>query len=132
MRNLTERLECAVVCLAGHGTIKDRLIDAYGKCLADFTEEDFPLELRADFAELLRALHHERALPGESVVRASVRKLSPEEARRYTTLIVRAYGKLAGTRNEAASTTLRMSAPLARLLAADAVPLARAAAVNPS
>ena len=132
MRNLTERLECAVVCLAGHGTIKDRLIDAYDKCLADFTVDDLPPELRSDFAELVRALHRERALPGESVVRASVRKLSPEDARRYTTLIVRAYGTLAGTRNEVASATLRMSAPLARLLAAEPAPLARTAAVSPS
>lgn len=132
MRKLTERLESAVVYLAGHGTIKDRLIDAYDKCLADLTEDDFPGELRADFAELVRALHRERALPGESIVRASVRKLSPEDARRYTTLIVRTYGTLAGTRNETAS-TLRLSAPLARLLAADAsVPMARASAVSRS
>jgi hypothetical protein len=132
MRNLTDRLESAAVCLAGTGTIKDRLIEAYGKCLADLTEEDFPSELRGEIAELMRALHRERALPGESAVRASVRKLSPEDARRYTTLIVRAYGTIAGTRNEAASTQ-RMAAPLARLLAADATTApARAAAVSPS
>jgi hypothetical protein len=64
MRNLTERLESAVVYLAGHGTIKDRLIDAYDKCLADLTEDDFPGELRADFAELVRA-SVAQALPGE-------------------------------------------------------------------
>ena len=132
MRNLTDRLESAAVCLAGPGTIKDRLLEAYGKCLADLTEEDFPKELRADFAELARALHRERALPGESVVRASIRKLSPEEARRYTTLIVRAYGTLAGNHHEAA-VSVRMSAPLARLLAADAgAPVTRAVAANPS
>ncbi len=132
MRNLSERLESAVVCLAGPGTIKDRLIEAYGTCLADLSEEDFPAELRADFVELSRALHRERALPGESIVRASVRKLSPEDARRCTTLIVRTYGTLAGTRNEPAS-VVRMAAPIARLLAADAAtPLARAAAINPS
>jgi hypothetical protein len=132
MRNLTDRLESAAVCLAGPGTIKDRLLEAYGKCLADLTEEDFPKELRADFAELARALHRERALPGESVVRASVRKLSPEEARRYTTLIVRAYGTLAGNYHEAA-VSVRMSAPLARLLAADAgAPVTRAVAANRS
>jgi hypothetical protein len=132
MRNLTDRLESAAVCLAGPGTIKDRLIEAYGKCLADLTEEDFPKELRSDFAELVRALHRERALPGESIVRASVRKLSPEEARHYTTLIVRAYGTLAGNASAPAAAT-RMSAPLARLLAADAAaPVVRAAAVNPS
>lgn len=132
MPNLTECLECAVVCLAGPGTIKERLVDAYEHCLADLTEDDFPADLRGNFAELARAMHRERVLPGESMVRASVRKLSPEDARRYTTLIVRTYGTLAGTRNEAAN-ALRMSAPLARLLAADAaVPLARATAVSPS
>jgi hypothetical protein len=130
MRNLTDRLESAAVCLAGPGTIKDRLIEAYGKCLADLTEDDLPSELRADFAELVRALHRERALPGESVVRASVRKLSPED--RYTTLIVRAYGTLAGSRAEVAS-PVRMSAPLVRLLAGDAAaPAARATALSPS
>ena len=132
MRNLTDRLESAAVCLAGPGTIKDRFLEAYGRCLADLTEEDFPKELRADFAELARALHRERALPGESVVRASIRKLSPEEARRYTTLIVRAYGTLAGNYHETAVSG-RMSAPLARLLAADAgAPVTRAVAANPS
>jgi hypothetical protein len=132
MRNLIDRLESAAVCLAGPGTIKDRLIEAYGKCLADLTEDDLPSELRADFAELVRALHRERALPGESVVRASVRKLSPEDARRYTTLIVRAYGTLAGSRAEVAS-PVRMSAPLVRLLAGDAAaPAARATALSPS
>jgi hypothetical protein len=132
MRNLTDRLESACVCLVGPGTIKDRLIEAYGKCLADLTEDDFPKELRSDFAELARALHRERALPGESTVRASVRKLSPEEARHYTTLIVRAYGALAGNSDAPAAST-RMVAPLARLLAADAAaPSARAAAVSPS
>ncbi|MCC7461453.1 MAG: hypothetical protein IT480_03220 [Gammaproteobacteria bacterium] len=131
MRNLTDRLESAVVYLAGSGTIKERLVEAYDKCLADLTAEDFPGELRADFSELMRALHRERALPGESLVRASVRKLSLEDARRYTTLIVRTYGTLAGTRNEAAS-ALRLSSPLVRLLAADATPLARSSAVNPS
>jgi hypothetical protein len=132
MRNLADRLESAAVCLAGPGTIKDRLIEAYGKCLADLSEDDFPKELRADFAELVRALHRERALPGESIVRASVRKLSPEEARHYTTLIVRAYGTLAGN-NSAPATSMRVTAPLARLLAADAAtPAARAVAVSPS
>jgi len=132
MRNLTERLECAVVCLAGPGTIKERLVDAYEHCLADLAEDDFPADMRASFAELVRAMHRERALPGESRVRASVRKLSPDEARRYTTLIVRTYGELAGTRNEPAA-AMRIAAPIARLLAADAaVPLARATAVSPS
>jgi hypothetical protein len=132
MRNLADRLESAAVCLAGPGTIKDRLIEAYGKCLADLSEDDFPKELRADFAELVRALHRERALPGESIVRASVRKLSPEEARHYTTLIVRAYGTLAGN-GSAPATSMRVTAPLARLLAADAAtPAARAVAVSPS
>jgi hypothetical protein len=132
MRNLADRLESAAVCLAGPGTIKDRLIEAYGKCLADLSEDDFPKELRADFAELVRALHRERALPGESIVRASVRKLSPEEARLYTTLIVRAYGTLAGNGSAPAVST-RMTAPLARLLAADAAtPAARAVAISPA
>lgn len=132
MRNLADRLESAAVCLAGPGAIKDRLIEAYGKCLADLTEDDFPKELRSDFAELVRALHRERALPGESTVRASVRKLSPEEARHFTTLIVRTYGALAG-HGGAPATTTRVSAPIARLLAADAaVPVARAAGVSPS
>jgi hypothetical protein len=89
----------------------------------------FP-ELRADFAELVRALHQPRC--PASIVRASVRKLSPEEARHYTTLIVRAYGTLAGNGSATAAST-RMTAPLARLLAADAAtPAARAVAISPS
>jgi len=131
-RNLVDRLESAALCLAGPGAIKDRLIEAYGKCLADLSEDDFPRELRPDFAELVRALHRERALPGESIVRASVRKLSPEDACRYTALIVRAYGALAG-HGGAPAVAVRVSAPIARLLAVDATaPVARAAGVSPS
>jgi len=121
MRNLTDRLESATICLAGAGTIKDRLVEAYDRFLADLSEEDFPAEFRGNFAELARALHRERALPGESAVRASVRKLSPEEALRCTALIVRTYGQLAGEHGAPAAASQRVvPMPIARLLAADA------------
>ena len=40
---------------------------------------------------MARVMHGARALPGDSVVRASIRKLSNEEAQRYAGLILRSY-----------------------------------------
>ena len=49
---------------------------------------------------MIQALHRAPALPGDDVVKASVRKLSNEEARRYAELVVRAYGMFAGMKQQ--------------------------------
>jgi hypothetical protein len=120
MASLTERLEAAAFALAGQGAIKDRLADAYINHLADLEVRDFPRELRDEFAEFVEAMHRERALPGDSVIKASLRKLSNADASRYATLIVRSYGRVAAIRTNTTLQILpRANAPLAKFLASE-------------
>ncbi|MGH8142464.1 MAG: hypothetical protein ACREU2_08115 [Steroidobacteraceae bacterium] len=114
MTDLSERLEAAALFLAGPGSIKDRLSDAYCTHLEDISESD-QAALGVEFAQMIQALHHEHALPGDNVVRASVRKLSNQEVHRYAELVVRLYGLFAGFRQDLAlarpSRTLSTAAP---------------------
>ena len=122
MWDLTARLEAAALSLTGPGHIKDRLFEAYCRHLEDIQESDLPVELRMQFAAMIQALHRARALPGDHVVRASVRKLSNDEARRYAELVVRLYGMLAGMRHHVGTRAVRPVAPLSNLLAVTAAP----------
>ncbi len=122
MASLTERLEAAAYALTGPGTVKERLERAYGTHLADLQPNDFPREFRAEFQQLIDALHRERALPGDTVLKASLRKLSGEQAARYAMLIVRAYGGVAALKSSPAVLQVLpgTTTALTRLLAAEA------------
>ena len=119
MVDVSARLEAAALSLAGPGHIKDRLLDAYRRHLQDIHETDLPGELGSEFAMMIHALHRSPALPGDDVVRASVRKMSSEEACRYAELVVRLYGMLAGLHYRVAPRALR-PVPLTTFLAAEA------------
>jgi hypothetical protein len=95
MASLSERLEAAAMIIAGSEAIKDRLHRAWSLHLADLHSRDFPRDLRDDFIAIQDALSRERALAGDSVLKASLRKLSAGEAARFATTIVRAYGQVA-------------------------------------
>lgn len=97
MADLRERLQAAALSLTGQGSIKERLFQAYCGHLQDIEECDLPC-LGAEFAEMIQAFHRERALPGDHVVRASVRKLSNKEACYYAELVVKLYGTLAAVK----------------------------------
>ncbi|MFI4914300.1 MAG: hypothetical protein ACHQAR_03835 [Steroidobacterales bacterium] len=117
MVELSARLEAATLSLTGAGTIKDRLLDAYCSHLADVQEGDLPDAMQAQFAEMIEALHRARALPGDDIVKASVRKLSNDEAHRYAMLVVRLYGMLAGTKHYVTNgRAARGMAPLVKFL----------------
>ena len=88
---LSAQLEAAVLTLVGNGALKDRLCAAYCDHLDDIREHDLPEEVQREFSAMSRAMHGARALPGDSVVRASVRKFSIEQAQGFASLIVRAY-----------------------------------------
>lgn len=124
---LSAQLEAAVLVLVGHGALKDRLCTAYCSHLDDLREQELPLEVQGEFAAMSRAMHAARALPGDSVVRASVRKFSNEQAQAFAALIVRAYvlrlqGQAATPAGHARlGTTSRNTAPLASFLALDKV-----------
>jgi hypothetical protein len=121
MRDLSTRLEAAALSMTGPGSIKDRLLDAYCSHLEDVHESDLPGALSAEFAEMIHALHRAQALPGDDVVKASVRKLSNEEARRYAELVVRLYGMFAGMKQQIHNGRAnRAPAPLLKFLSAEA------------
>lgn len=121
MRDLSSRLEAAALSMTGPGSIKDRLFDAYSSHLEDLQESDLPGGLGAEFAEMIQALHRAQALPGGDVVRASVRKLSNEEARRYAELVVRLYGMFAGMKQQLHGPRgNRATAPLLKFLSVEA------------
>jgi hypothetical protein len=121
MKDLNSRLEAAALSLTGPGTIKDRLLDAYRSNLEDLQESDLPGALSAEFAEMIQALHCAHALPGDDVVKASVRKLSNEQARRYAELVVRLYGMYAGMKQQIhTGRPARAGAPLLKFLSVEA------------
>jgi len=120
MLNLSARLEAAALSLAGPGHIKDRLLDAYRRHLQDVEESDLPDEFALEFAEMKLALHRSPALPGDDVIKASVRKLSNEEVRHFAELVVRLYGVLAGLHHHVLPRSLHPVIPLAKYLTAEA------------
>jgi hypothetical protein len=121
MKDLSARLEAAALSMTGPGTIKDRLLDAYRSHLQDVQESDLPGALSAEFAQMIQALHRAHALPGDDVVKASVRKLSNEEARRYGELLVRLYGMSVGMKQQIQNgRSNRTAAPLLKFLSVEA------------
>jgi len=119
MADLCARLEAAALSLTGPGHIKDRLFDAYCRYLEDIQESDVPGELAHEYGDMVQALHRASALPGDDVVKASVRKLSNEQACRYAELVIRMYGTLAGM-NHVAARNARPVVGLSKFLAAEA------------
>jgi hypothetical protein len=120
MADLRARLEAAALSLAGQGHIKDRLFDAYCRHLEDIEQSEVPAELSREFGDMIQALHRAQALPGDDVVKASVRKLSNDQACRYAELVVRLYGMFAGMNHHVAARNSRSVAPLAKFLATEA------------
>lgn len=121
--SLTHKLETAVTILVGHGALKDRLALAYADCLEQLDEQDLPIEVQDEFAQMTQAMHRARALPGDNIVRASIRKLSNEEAQRYAALVLRMYGlrmsDLAAARTPVRPPASRSATPLTALLGLD-------------
>jgi len=94
MSRVYDRLESATLLLARAGAIKERLNGAWRQCLAPIEPEDVPRELRLHFLELSQAMQRERPLRGEDAVRATIRKMSNEEAEGHAALIVRMFCRM--------------------------------------
>jgi hypothetical protein len=88
MTRIYDRLEAATLLLTRSGAIKDRLSDAWRQSLANLDPDDLPRELRLPFLDLATAIQRERPLRGEDAVRATIRKMSNEEAERHAAHIV--------------------------------------------
>ncbi len=90
-----EQLEGAALSLARSGSIKDRLADAFRKHLVHADVEELPEALHVPFRACQETLTRERPLRGEDAVRATVRKMSSQEADEVAASVVRLYGALA-------------------------------------
>jgi hypothetical protein len=121
MESTLDLLQRAAHRLSQEGSIKDRLADAYASHLLEIDAEDLPEEVRDEFAAMCEAMHRERPLPRESVIRASVRKMSTEQAGQYAALVVRAFACVARADSGAASmrraTRVPASSPVVQLFA---------------
>lgn len=108
-----EKLQGATMSLARSGSIKDRLAEAYRSYLAGLTEEDLPWDLREEFRAVSDALTRERpVMRGDDPVRATIRKMSNEEADRIACSVVRLFAAVP-----------RVSAPPRHAVSAHVVPL---------
>ena len=104
MSTTWEQLEGAVLSLARSGAIKDRLSDAYRNHLEQLDATDLPEPWRAEFCACRDSLTRERPLRGEDAVRATVRKMSNEEAEAVAQCVVRLYGAWARATHETPAT----------------------------
>jgi hypothetical protein len=86
-----QRFAEAVQALVGDGPVKQRLASAYAQHLADLADGDLPAALRRDFAELQVAMTRVAPVGSETRVRASVQKMSPDEASGHAGTIVKLY-----------------------------------------
>jgi hypothetical protein len=110
MSTTWEQFEGAALSLARSGPIKDRLSDAYRNHLAHVNVEDLPDVLRGQFLACHEALTREAPLRGEDAVRATVRKLSNQEADELALRVMRLF---AATAREAALREAAINRPLA-------------------
>ena len=95
MNTAWEKFQSATLSLARSGAIKDRLTDAYRNYLARVGEDELPKELREDFRALGCSLTRERpVLRGEDAFRATIRKMSNEEADRLAAAIVMLFASI--------------------------------------
>ena len=101
MTDHVDRFHAALLVLAGHGHIKQRLIKSFEDHLADIHEEDLPLSLRQSFVDLQHDMHRETPLNGEGAICASVRKMSVYEASDCAGRIVTLFSELARRHDDA-------------------------------
>ena len=87
-----ESLHNATLELVRSTPIKQRLICAFRRHLADLPEEQLPAEIRPSFNQVVRSLSGVRPMRGEDAVAASVRKMSNTQADECAALIVEIFG----------------------------------------
>jgi hypothetical protein len=119
MSRVYDRLESATLHFARSGAIKDRLEGAWRQCLSKIDADDIPHELRLQFLELAAQIQRERPLRGEDALRATIRKMSNEEAERHASTIVRMFCRV--TRQQEMDLPLPMTggAAVVQLFAAE-------------
>ncbi len=99
MQNAWEHFHNATLELVRSAPIKQRLISAYRRHLADLPQEQLPGEVRRSFDEVRRCLSGVRPLRGEDAVAASVRKMSNQQADECAAMIVEIFGSISRTQS---------------------------------
>ncbi len=94
MTDHMDRFHAAVKVLAGHGHIKQRLIDAFQANLDEIETDDLPVGMQQDFENLKYLMHRVAPLNGEGPVCASVRKMSETEASDCAVSVVSLYDEI--------------------------------------
>lgn len=94
MLHLTERFEAALRVLIGEGPIKQRLNKAYSDYLEGLEEAELPPSLHGTFHDLSEALHRVSPMGKETPVKASVQKMSFDEAGTHADTIMKLYAEL--------------------------------------
>jgi hypothetical protein len=99
MTDHVDRFHAALLVLAGHGHVKQRLIRAFEDHLAEIHEDELPIAMRQSFADLRHEMQRVAPLNGEGPICASVRKMSLQEASECAGRIVSLFGEI--SRNSA-------------------------------
>ena len=94
MTDHVDRFHAALLVLAGHGHVKQRLIKAFEDHLAEIHEDELPIAMKQSFADLRNEMQRVAPLNGEGPICASVRKMSLQEASECAGRIVSLYGEI--------------------------------------
>jgi hypothetical protein len=94
MTDHVDRFHAALLVLAGHGHVKQRLIKAFEDHLAEIHEDELPIAVKQSFADLRSEMQRVAPLNGEGPICASVRKMSLQEASECAGRIVSLYGEI--------------------------------------
>ena len=94
MTTHVDRFHAALSVLAGDGHIKQRLTEAFEVNLAELHEDELPLTVQRDFAELRQAMYRVTPNNGEGPICASVRKMSCDEAGQHAAAVLNVYRDL--------------------------------------
>ncbi len=94
MSNHVDRFYAAVTAIAGHGSIKQRLISAFEEHLASIEDSELPLAVCEDFGVLRNTMTGVEPLNGEGRICATVRKMSVVEADQCARKMVDIYTSL--------------------------------------
>jgi hypothetical protein len=93
MNSTLDLFEAATVSLTRPAPIKDRLAHAYRNYLAYVDEEDLPADVCEEFRALTDTLTRTRPeFRGDDALRATVRKMSSDDAAAAASAVVRMFG----------------------------------------
>lgn len=86
-----QKFHMAVLTLAGPGTQRERLINAYAYHLLQIDGDSLPYDIQARFEKLGDDITREQAQQGEGTVAASVNKMSDQELQAMVEEIIALY-----------------------------------------